>query len=300
MELTRVGDIEVSVEGRAIRIARLHGDKYKFLDDPEACLEKIKGAGVRADVFTFMQRLPATAARFNYPMEIDNLAVLPITNFDDWFNKIIRFKVRNKLRKSEKNGVEVHEVTFNEELIHAIWEIYNETPIRQGKRFPHYGMTLERVRSYAGTFLDSSIFIAAFFENRIIGFVKLVPDETNTQAGLMHIVSLVQHRDKAPTNALIAQAVKSCAERTIRYLVYSNFSYGNKQRDSLAEFKEHNGFRKMDVPRYYVPLTLFGRIVLRLRLHHGPLDRVPERVLACLRQLRNGWYSRKCQLTREF
>ena len=36
----------------------------------------------------------------------------------------------------------------------------------------------------------------------------------------MHILSMVSHRDKAPTNALIAQAVRSCADRSIPHLVY--------------------------------------------------------------------------------
>jgi hypothetical protein len=37
----------------------------------------------------------------------------------------------------------------------------------------------------------------------------------------MHILSMIRHREKAPTNALIAQAVRSCAERGIPYLWYA-------------------------------------------------------------------------------
>jgi len=37
--------------------------------------------------------------------------------------------------------------------------------------------------------------------------------------------SLVDASDKAPTNALIAQAVRSCAERGFKYLLYSRFAY---------------------------------------------------------------------------
>ena len=84
----------------------------------------------------------------------------------------------------------------------------------------------------------------------------------------MHILAMIQHRDKAPTNALIAQAVRSCGERRIPHLWYANFSYGKKQHDSLADFKLHNGFQKTDVPRYYVPLTVAGRMALRLGVHH--------------------------------
>jgi len=284
---------DIKVEGKLIRIARLDGDQYMFLDDPDAVLEALRKSGVRVDLFTFMQRLPETSPKFNYPMELDNFAVLPITTFDEWFTKTIKFKVRNKIRKAEKNGVVVREVCFDDALVHGIREIYNECPIRQGKRFNHYGMEIEAVRKHAGTFLDSSVFIGAFLGDSLIGFAKLTSDETRTQAGLMHIVSMMQHRDKAPTNVLIAQAVRSCAERGISYLVYSGFSFGKKQRDSLAEFKEHNGFQKVDLPRYYVPLTHTGRAAFRLGLHHRFVDRVPEPLLARLREIRSGWYSRR-------
>ena len=54
--------------------------------------------------------------------------------------------------------VSYQEVPFDDRMIEGMWKIYNETPIRQGKRFPHYGMTLERMREYAGTFLDNERF----------------------------------------------------------------------------------------------------------------------------------------------
>jgi hypothetical protein len=111
----------------------------------------------------------------------------------------------------------------------------------------------------------------------------------------MNIVSMIQHRDKAPTNALIARAVRSCADRGISYLVYSNFAYGKKQRDSLSDFKERNGFLRIDVPRYYVPLTRLGAVAFRLRLHHRLADHVPEFLAAKLRGLRWAWHNRKLQ-----
>jgi hypothetical protein len=78
--------------------------------------------------------------------------------------------------------------------------------------------------------MDTSIFIGAFFENELIGFVKLTTDQARHQASTMHIVAMVKHRDKSTTNALISQAVESCAALHIPYLVYSNFAYGKKQR----------------------------------------------------------------------
>ncbi|MGA9789121.1 MAG: hypothetical protein WBQ43_00410 [Terriglobales bacterium] len=246
-----------------------------------------------------MQRLPETTPKHNYPMEWDNFAALSITTFDHWWTKVLGFKGRNKAKQAEKKGVKLREIDFDDALIHGIWRIYNECPIRQGKRFPHYGMRLERVRPYAGTFLDSSIFIGAFFEDVLIGFAKLTVDETRTQAGLMHIVSMIQHRDKAPTNALIAQAVKSCAERHIPFLVYSNFAYGNKRRDGLSDFKERNGFQRVDIPRYYVPISRIGEVAFRMGLHHKLIDRLPEPLIEKLRDYRAGWYNHKLQVSHE-
>ena len=91
----------------------------------------------------------------------------------------------------------------------------------------------------------------------------------------MNIVSMVKHRDKAPTNALIAHSVRACAERGIPYLIYQNFVYGNKAPDSLAKFKEVNGFQRINLPRYYVPMTAFGKLALRLGLHHKLADHLP-------------------------
>jgi hypothetical protein len=113
--------------------------------------------------------------------------------------------------------------------------------------------------------------------------------------GIMQIVSMVGHWDKAPTNALVAEAVRCCAERGMPYLVYAKFSERNKQRDSLSDFKKHNGFQRVDVPRYYVPLTPAGRAAFRLGLHRGLAEHVPEPVLARLRRIRSFWYGRRFQ-----
>jgi hypothetical protein len=108
----------------------------------------------------------------------------------------------------------------------------------------------------------------------------------------MNIVSAIAHRDKAPTNALLAEAVRSCAQRGIKHLVYSNFAYGKKQKSGLSDFKERNAFVRVDVPRYYVPLTLGGTLALRLGLHHRFVDHLPEPVAARLRAYREAWYNR--------
>lgn len=284
---------DIKIQGQLVRVARIDGEKFLFLDDPNPVLDGLRKCGIRVDIFTFMQRLPETSPKYSYPMEMDNLAVLPVSTFDHWWTKQIGFKARNKAKQAEKRGITVREVVFDDILVQGICEVYNECPVRQGALFQHYGMDIEAVRKHASTFLDSSIFIGAFLDGKLIGFVKLTLDETRTQAGLMHIVSMVGHKDKAPTNALVAQAVRSCADRRIPYLVYSNFAYGKKQQSSLSDFKERNGFQRIDLPRYYVPLTRTGRVAFRLGLHQRLVDHLPGPMVAKLRELRKAWHERK-------
>src|ERR1700738_182598 len=289
----KVCDQEVRVQGSLIRIARLEGDGYLFLDNPEVFLNGLRQSGTRIDLFTFIQKLPEIAPKYAYPMEWDNFAAVPVSTFDHWWTEQIGFKGRNKAKQAEKKGVVIREMPFDDVLVKGICEIYNETPIRQGRRFSHYGKDFKTVYREEATFLDRSVFIGAFLGDKLMGFVKLVADQTRMQAGLMNILSLVEQRDKAPTNALVAQAVRWCTEREISFLVYSRFAYGNKVQSSITDFKERNGFQRFDVPRYYVPLTTFGKAAFRCGLHRGVIDFFPESVLSRVRKLRTAWHQRK-------
>lgn len=283
----------IAVRGKLVRIACLEAEGYDEVNDLKLMIDSIKARRERVDVFTFVQNLSSRFPQFSYKMEMDNFAVIHISTFDDWLMTQIDFKARNKVRKAEKRGVVVREVPLTDELIRGISEIYNETRVRQGKAFWHYGETLETVRTMNENFPGRSIFIGAFLKDSLIGFARLVTTEDNTQAGLIQVLSMIQHRDKAPTNALIAQSVRSCAERGIPYLWYANLTYGKKQEDGLAEFKRHNGFQKVEVPRYYIPLTLLGQIALVLGLHRRAIDLLPAPIAPLYRDIRSWWYARR-------
>jgi hypothetical protein len=293
--MIRICGKEIRITGSLIRVAALDADTYDYFQDPQLAIHELRESKARVDLFTFMQRPPETKPKFQFFTVQDNLAVLSVSTFDHWWTKQVDTKTRNMVRKPEKKGVAIREVPFDDALVQGIWEVYNESPVRQGKPFAHFGKDVATVHREAGTFLEQSIFIGAFFEDRLIGFVKLLCDETRTQAGLLHIVSMMSHRDKAPTNGLLAHAVRACADRGIPYLVYSRFSEGNKERDSLMDFKENNGFKRVDLPRYFVPLTPWGKVALHLGLHKRWTDHVPEAVVSRLRQLRNARHNRKLQ-----
>jgi hypothetical protein len=290
---------EIRIHGRLIRIGRLEADGFLFLEDPEEMLNGLRRCGTRVDLFTFVQKLKEISPKYPYPMEWDDFAAVPISTFDHWWTEQIGFKARNKAKQAEKKGVVIREVPFDAALVKGIWEIYNESPVRQGRRFSHFGKDLETVYREEATFLDRSVFIGAFLGDSLIGFIKLVADETGTQAATMNILSMVSQRDKAPTNALIARAVRWCSEQKISFLVYSRFSYGGKGQSTMIDFKERNGFQKVDVPRYYVPLTHLGRAAFHLGLHHRFVDRLPRSVVERIREVRAAWYERKFQTAKE-
>jgi hypothetical protein len=290
---------DMRAEGKLCRVVSLEGDGYKFLNDPVAMLAALRKQKAGFDLFTFIRPLTEADVRHPFAMEWDNMAALPISTFDNWWRQQIGFKARNKAKQATKKGVVIREAPFDDALVRGIWEIYNEVPVRQGRKFPHYGKSLEAVRIMSATFPESSVFIGAFEGDKLIGFIKLTMDDNRRQAGIMHILSMIQHRDKAPTNALVVQAVRSCAERGIKHLVYSNFAYGNKQQSTLSDFKERNGFQKVDIPRYYIPLTRWGALAFRLGLHRRFSERVPEPVAARFRELRSRWYEHKFQLKAE-
>jgi len=79
-------------------------------------------------------------------------------------------------------------------------------------------------------------------------------------------------------NALLSHTVELCESRGFSHLVYGNYRYGNKQGDSLGEFKRRNGFEEIIFPRYFVPMTLKGRLVIELGIQHGIGSIIPAPV----------------------
>lgn len=295
--MIQINGTNIQIRGSILKVARLDGEKFLFTGDPESIVRGLRQHP--ADLFTFIQKVADTDPKYKWPMEWDNLAVLPITTFDQWWNKQLGFKARNKAKQAEKRGVVIREVPFSDELVQGIWEIYNETPIRQGRKFSHFGKDLQTVYRDEATYLDRSVFLGAYLDEKLIGFIKLLWDYDGSQVGLLNIVSLIAQRDKVPTNALLAHAVRVCAERQTPFLVYSNFAYGRRTKDSLSDFKERNGFKRVDLPRYYVPLSPLGQLALRLGLHKKLSERIPESAVLRLRELRKDWYGRQMQMKQE-
>ncbi len=137
-------------------------------------------------------------------------------------------------------------VNLDEDLIEGIRGIYNEAPVRLGKPFWHYGKDFETVKRENGTYQDRSDFIGAFYEGKLIGFIKMV--YVDQVGSIMQILSMIQHQDKRTTNALIAKAVELCEQRNKSFLMYCRYVYGVNETKSAHRFKRRNGFQKISFP----------------------------------------------------
>ena len=282
----KVDEKGIIIADNLIKIARIKEEWYEDIEDPSSFVDKIKEDKVKADIFTFWQRLPETNPKYDYYMEWDSIAALPIISYKHWFEKQIDSKTRNLVRKAEKKEVVIRETVFDDEFVKGLVSIFNETPIRQGKPFWHYGMDFDTVKKIFSQNIHREDIIGAYYKGELIGFIMLA--HADRYAMLTQILSKIEHRDKSPNNALIAKAIEICEVKEIPYLLYAYWP-----KSSLADFKKNNAFEKIDIPRYFIPLTIKGNIALKLHLHHGIAGILPEKIVLQIMHLRTKWYLRK-------
>lgn len=232
--------------------------------------------------------------KFKFNFELDNYAAVPVTTFEKWWESVPQ-ETRKNVRRATKRGVVVKAVPFDDELARGIYNLCNETPVRQGKPFWHFGKDFETVKREHATFLERSEFIGAFFQEELIGFIKMV--YVDRIAYILHILAANSHYDKRPINALISSAVEVCAAKGVGYFIYGQYRYGNKRQSSLIEIKRRNGFEQINFPRYYVPLNLKGKMAVALRLYRGAVGLLPAPVLKTVLAVRNRFYQWKRPLS---
>lgn len=274
------------ITGKFIRTARMDQEWYEDVEDPESIIRALKDVNPKPDIFTFWQRFPETHPKYNYYREMEPVAVMSIKGFDYWYAKQIDANARRAVRKAEKKGVTTKPVEFDDDFIQGMVAIFNETPLRQGRPFWHYGKDFETVKREFSRYLFREDLLGAYFDGELVGFMFLANAGRYVLPG--QIISQIKHRDKALNNALIAKAVEICEKKKIPYFVYYNWG-----DSTLAEFKRRNGFEKADLPRYYIPLTLWGKIILNLHLHRGIVGILPEKIVFILKAFRKRFYEFK-------
>ena len=283
----------VIITGKWFKAASIHDEDLlegETVADPMYFVRCLRQCRPTSDIFTFMQKLPDSMPKHEYHLEWENVAVIPITTYSEWWEKRTDAGARRAVRKAAKSGIVVKLVEFDDAFVRGIVSINNETPVRQGKPFWHFQKSFEAVKMENSTYADRNAFLGAYWQDELIGFIRMT--YVGTTASILQMLTMVKHFDKKPANALIAKAVEICEQKGLSYLMYCNYIY-NDPESSLTEFKRRNGFEKVLLPRYYIPLTLKGRLAMRLRLHRGLAQSLPKPLLLKLLKLRTSWHARK-------
>lgn len=284
-KIIMIDNKKIIITGKFIKTVKLKDEWYGEVAKPESFIQALRKNNIKADIFTFWQKLPETEPKYSYYMEANDLAAIPIESFDHWFKKQIGHGERKSVRKAEKTGVIVKVVEFNDELVQGITDVFNETPIRQGRPYSHYGENFETVKRELSQDLGKCDFIGAYYDNELIGFIQL--GYAGASAIPFGMVAKIKHRDKSPQTALIAKAIAICDEKKIPYLLY-----GAWLRGGIGDYKQRIGCIKISVPRYFIPLSIKGKIALKLKLHKGFARLLPEKTVDYLINLRNKWYTK--------
>jgi hypothetical protein len=266
--LKRILEVDIDLDDLAIhrkiffRIARDTEEYRKDITPTERFVEKLGERGI--DVFTFVER--SWSHKIPNPPESwaktsENVGLLHVKNYDEWLEKVGE-KTRIMIHRAEKSGIRVEPAEPSRELAEGVLKIYDETPIRQGRRFSHYGAGLEDVEKIVFTTKNRS-YIGAYLGHELVGFVQLVHGHNTVM--ISQNLSLQKHWDKAIESALVARTVKTSVNEHQEWIMYGRM--GNHQ--ALDGFKQNNGFTQFQLTRYYIPTTGRGKVATKLGLHRG-------------------------------
>jgi hypothetical protein len=193
-----------------------------------------------------------------------------VTSFAQWWEDI-GFKTRNKIRKSQKSGVELRVEPLSDDFARGVEAIYAESPIRQGRRFFHYGQSAASIKEELSSFSDRSTLVGCYHAGEMIGFMKLFHGADVLRT--IHIVAKISQRDKCAMDAMISQAVELCDRNKVHHLHYGSWTDGG-----IGVFRE--------------PLNVRGRLMLGLNLQRPLRQRLPRALVGALTDARAKWNAR--------
>ena len=271
--------------GRLIRTAKMWEEWFEDVQSPERIVSAMKSMECPPDLLTFIERPPVFSPQHGYHVQWQKVTALPIRSYKEWWEIQISSETRKKAKRAEKRGIEIRVADFNDDLIRGISSIFNESPTRQGTPFWHYGKDFHTVKKEMSLDLERSDFIGAYHESALVGIVKLLYSDKVAEPVI--IVSSTKHQNKYLNNALIAKSVEICAMRGVPYLSYGPYW----RRGNMAEWLRRNGFERFLVPRYYIPLTVKGKVAIQLRLQLGVKQLLPESIQDLAVKIRSKWYA---------
>src|SRR5215472_18068323 len=97
--------------GKWLRTARVRSEEMMEdeLENPEVYIRTLTGDAndaLKADIFTFTQKLPATRPKYSYSMEWESVAAIRLLSFKQWWEGLPQ-ETRKNVRRSRKRGVAV-------------------------------------------------------------------------------------------------------------------------------------------------------------------------------------------------
>src|SRR5215467_11981138 len=99
----------VIVEGKWLRVASIYDEDLvegNAIENPQSFVKSLTVSDLKADLFTFRQRIPDTELRHNeLRPEYDSFAVIPITTYSEWLQNLAKSDVRSAINKSIKRGL---------------------------------------------------------------------------------------------------------------------------------------------------------------------------------------------------
>src|SRR5206468_2430885 len=200
----RICDRTVILVGKWLKVASVHDEFFvegEIVPKPTQFISEVKRWSVKPDLFTFAQKVTDLRPRFGFYLEWEDFAVIPITTYDDWLKNQIRKGTRVNLHRAVRDGVIARAVPYDDDFVQGIKDLYDETPIRQGKPFWHNGKRFEESEKVHGTYRERAEYIGAYFEGELIGFLKMV--YVGNIAKTMNVIGAEKYFHKRITNALI-------------------------------------------------------------------------------------------------
>ena len=280
-------------KGQWLKTAFVRGEEMAEdeLENPELYIKKLQSDAkdvLKADIFTFTQKPSATQPKYSYLLEWESVAAIQLVSFKEWWEALPQ-ETRKNVRRSGKRGVVVKIKEFDDDLIQGIRQVNDDSPLRQGMPNAYYGRGFEETKKLYGEFTGRCDFICAYFADKLIGFLHLV--YRRNVASILNLTTMPSHFDKRPANALVAKAVELCQAKGISYITYGLYNYGNKRDHPVRDFKIRNGFGEILVPRYFIPLTGWGRLCMKAKLHLGYVGILPSSVIKIAVSTRSLWYN---------
>ncbi len=291
----QIGERTVIATGKWLKVAAVRHEELlegPTAADPESFILSLRNSGLKADLLTFAQRLPDNTPKYGYPKEYENVAAISVSTFSHWWKECAEYSIRKAVNKAKKLGVVTRVVEFDDDFVRATCPIYNETSVRQGKTFWHYGKEFETIKRSLTSYADRSTFIGAYFQDELIGFIKIT--WVGATGTITQILSMKKHFDKRPNNALIAKSIEICESEGKSHFIYGSYVY-HDPNSSLTEFKRRNGFESITLPRYFIPITLKGKVAVAIGLHRGIAANTPKPVMRQFLKIRSFWSNRKAK-----